>query len=189
MQPDPTAAPTSSDGTATSGSYGPPDALSQLKQDHEEVEMLFSQCEQPQPASGASDPRADLIRHICRELTVHAQLEEQVFYPALREAGVDSRLLDEAVQEHAEAKQLIAQLERNASGDAVIEPLQRLMAAVRQHVQEEESQLFPAAREHNIDLSALGRRLSECKPQVKQQAREQQMQGQPRSAAQSQMQN
>lgn len=176
--------PATSIGTDAGSSSAPamPDALALLKQDHEKVEQLFAQCEQQR--SGASDERGDVVHHICRELTVHAQIEEQVFYPALREAGVESSLLDEATQEHAEVKLMIAQLQ-GASGDAVTQPLQRLMEAVRHHVQEEESQMFPAARTCGVDLGELGQRLAQCKQNVKPQVEQQMMQQQSQSPSQN----
>src|ERR1051325_5107402 len=119
----------------------PAAALDLLEQDHREAEALFDQFEHDE------DARPELARKICLALTVHSLIEEEVFYPAAREAGIDA-LLDEAEVEHAAAKQLIAEIER-------MRPTNRLFAAtvtvlgeyVRHHIEEEEGQLFPALRE------------------------------------------
>lgn len=142
------------------------DALAVLKQDHHEIELLFLQCER-QRGSSALD-QSDLARHICRELIVHGEMEKRVFHPALRQAGVESQMLDDAVQEHTEVGRLIAQIESTSGYDA-FELLQRLMSAVRHHVQEEEMDMFAAARDCGIDLEQLGTRLTETKQRLKRQ--------------------
>lgn len=150
--------------TTSTAQSGQVDALALLKEDHDEVNQLFAECEQGGHAAQGSE---DVIEHICRELKVHAALEEELFYPALRAAGVQSRLLDEAQKEHAEAKRLIEAVE-GASSDGVAEPLRKLMQAVRHHVHEEEGEMFPAARECGIDLAELGQRMAQRKQEVKQ---------------------
>ena len=105
-----------------------------------------------------------LAERICLTLTVHTQIEEEIFYPAAREGINDDDLLDEAEVEHASAKQLIA-------GILAMEPSEPLYDAkvtvlgeyVSHHIEEEEGQMFPEARESDLDLKALGVQLAERK--------------------------
>jgi iron-sulfur cluster repair protein YtfE (RIC family) len=101
---------------------------------------------------------------ICAELTVHAQIEEEIFYPALREALPDAAdLLEEAEAEHQEAKDLIAQIQALGQADAEMDELvAQLNRAIEHHVKEERDELFPKAKAAlNVDLEALGEQLRE----------------------------
>lgn len=138
------------------------DALTLLKQDHDKVDELFAQCE---PGSGSAARGGDVLRQLCRELKIHSAIEEQVFYPALRQAGVPDGLLDEAEEEHDDVRQLVARIE-SGSDESVREPLRELKLAVRQHVQKEEGEMFAAARKCGVDLNALGQRLADQKRQL-----------------------
>ncbi len=117
----------------------PVNAVHLLLQDHREVEQLFSRIE---TAGGAGPDEA--VQEVVRELSVHAVIEEQVLYPAIREKvpGGD-QLADHAIEEHQEAKELLAQID--GSDDAIERRslLARLMREVRSHVEEEEADLFP----------------------------------------------
>lgn len=128
------------------------DALSLLERDHRLAEQLFADFER------ASDLQLDpLARRICKLLKIHAQIEEEIFYPAARQALDDAALIDEAEAEHAEARQLIAKLEAISAGVDEFRPtMQTLAAAVRAHVAEEEGTLFARLRDAGIDLQALG---------------------------------
>lgn len=119
-----------------------PSATKMIRMDHTHAVALFHKLT-PDAAEGV---RAAAIRNLCTALEIHAQLEEELFYPALRENGVQSEALDKAVPEHAEMKSLIARVrslegQRAAQDDAVHE----LMRAVLHHVADEETQLLPAA--------------------------------------------
>jgi iron-sulfur cluster repair protein YtfE (RIC family) len=109
----------------------------------------------------ADDDRAALARSICAELTVHAQIEEEIFYPALRDAIDTPELLDLAEEEHQEAKELIAQIQAQPQADAEMDALVAALAcAIETHVQEERDLLFPKARSAAaLDLDALGAQL------------------------------
>src|SRR5215475_5449623 len=87
------------------------DAIAPLKADHRKVEYLFEKYET------ARGRKADIARQICMELTVHTMIEEEIFYPACREAGVESDMMDEANVEHDGAKILIAELEAGSPDD------------------------------------------------------------------------
>lgn len=148
-----------------------------LDADHIAVKHLFVEYARlamaPDPAAGAD--RAALAKKICEELTVHAQIEEEVFYPALRDASPDAAaLLDEAQAEHREAKRMIAQLQAMERADPAMDALVAdLNRAVEHHVKEERDELFPKARSSGLDLDALGARLLE---------RQRELQGEPAPA-------
>jgi len=140
------------------------DAIALLKQDHRTVEELFEQFEK---ASG-DGRKQKLAEQICLELSVHAQIEEEIFYPALRDAIDDEDLIDEADVEHASAKQLIAQLEQLEVGvdhyDATVTVLGEY---IDHHVKEEEGEMFSKAREADIDSAALGEELAIRKAELR----------------------
>ena len=142
------------------------DAIALLKQDHRTVEDLFAQFEK---ASG--DGRKQTIaEQICLELSVHAKIEEEIFYPAC-EGKVDEDLLKEAYVEHDGAKVLIAEIEANSEGsdeffDAKVKVLQE---QIEHHVEEEEKRmegLFSQARQAGLDMEALGEQLARRKAEL-----------------------
>jgi hemerythrin superfamily protein len=131
------------------------DAIQLLKNDHREVEKHLSAFEK---ASGSR--KAELARTICQALTVHAQLEEEIFYPAAREQIDDQELLDEAEVEHASAKQLIGEIESGSAGDPLFDAKVKVLGEyVKHHVKEEEREMFPQARKAGIDLKGLGEQI------------------------------
>lgn len=139
------------------------DALGLLIEDHERVRQLFEQFE------GADRPGKRALAHqICQELKIHAQIEEEIFYPAARQALDDEDLVDEAVEEHAEAKQLIARIEAAGADEAEVETtVLELREAIEHHVDEEEGEMFPQVRSTGVDLVALGGQLADRKRQLK----------------------
>ena len=100
----------SSSSSRGSSASGGRDAIALLKADHKEVDDLFEEYEELAGAEADGAERQALAEQICDMLTVHATIEEEIFYPAARELVVDSDLLDEAEVEHASAKDLIAQI-------------------------------------------------------------------------------
>jgi iron-sulfur cluster repair protein YtfE (RIC family) len=137
-----------------------PDAINLLETDHREVEDLFAKAE---ANSGAA--KSQVVNKICQELTIHAQIEEQVIYPAMRAVGLD-HLIDEAEQEHQKVKELVARLEGMDSATAEADAtLAELKADVSHHVEEEESTTFPRFR-RAVDqnrLDDLGNQLRQAK--------------------------
>lgn len=119
-----------------------------------------------------TDQRPALARKICRELTVHAQIEEEIFYPALREVIDLPELLDEAQAEHQQAKELIARIEGLSGADATMDDLvSQLARAAEDHVKEERDLLFPKARAaEGLDLDALGAKMKERQQELESQA-------------------
>lgn len=144
----------------------PQDACELLDADHIAVKHLFVEYARLAMASrnDSSAERAELASRICEELTVHASIAEEVFYPALRKAVPDAAaLLDEARSEHQEARELIAQIEALATADMEMDELvSQLACAVEHRVREERDQLFPKARSaKKLDLAALADRMRE----------------------------
>jgi iron-sulfur cluster repair protein YtfE (RIC family) len=142
------------------------DACQLLDADHLAVKHLFVEYARLATAAGA-DERGDrhaLAMQACDELTVHAQIEEELFYPALRKAVPDAAdLLDEAREEHQQAKDLVAQIRALDAADEEMDQLvAQLSRAVEHHVKEERDELFPKARSApGLDLAALGEQLRE----------------------------
>ncbi len=149
------------------------DAIALLKADHKTVKGLFKEAE------GLSDrAKVQLKRlgdQICKELTVHAQIEEQIFYPAIKQsAGKKHKeeydLVLESVEEHALVKHVIRDLEAIDGSDETYKPkLKVLKEIVEDHVKEEERDMFPGVRDlmDEDELLELGRRMSELKAQAK----------------------
>jgi hypothetical protein len=135
----------------------PPDATSLLMLDHAEVKAMFRQHDM----EGNAAIKAVLARKICITLTVHAQIEEEIFYPDAGAALEDDEMVAEAVEEHAEMKAEIAKVvEGMAAGKTVDRSVKKLMQLVEHHVQEEETEMFPDMRQTDVDLYELGGRLS-----------------------------
>lgn len=135
------------------------DAIALLKEDHRKVEDLFEQFEK---ASG--DGRKEkLALEICKELTIHTILEEEIFYPAL-EGKVEEDLLKESFVEHDAAKLLIAEIEAGGPSDEYYDSKVKVLSEeIEHHVEEEEKRgegLFAQARDADVDLEALGERMT-----------------------------
>ena len=143
------------------------DACELLDADHLAVKHLFVEYARMAYAPGApaSADRAAIAAKICDEITVHAQIEEEIFYPALREAVSGAAdVVAEAEQEHQQAKALIAQIRERggAADDGMDQLVADLARAIEHHVKEERDELFPKARSTpGLDLGALGARLAQ----------------------------
>lgn len=141
------------------------DAIALLKADHRTVEDLFEQFEK---ASG-DGRKAKIARQICLELTVHAQIEEEIFYPAC-EGKVEDDLLKEAYVEHDGAKVLIAEIEAGGPDDEFYEAkVSVLSEQIEHHVGEEEKRMegmFAQARHAGLDMDALGEQLRARKAEL-----------------------
>ena len=144
------------------------DATILLTRDHNEVEKLFKQYEKLAKAEADASEREELARQICMMLTVHAQIEEEVFYPAAREAGIEDDLLDEAEVEHASAKDLIAQIESMSAEDELYDAKVKVLGEyVNHHVEEEEDEMFPKCRRNKqMDLAELAAELAARKEEL-----------------------
>lgn len=142
------------------------DAITLLTEDHENVKSMFEQYEGLGDRANASKKK--LATQICTELTKHAMVEEEIFYPAVRAAGKDKEdLIDEAVVEHASAKDLIAQiLDMEPTEDLFDAKVKVLSELVEHHVQEEENEMFEKARGAGLGMEMLGQQIAERKAQI-----------------------
>jgi hemerythrin superfamily protein len=122
------------------------DATRLLEQDHRTVEELFVAFEE---ATGDSEEKERIARDITRELSIHASIEEQVFYPAVRASVTDGEdLVDHSLDEHQEVKELLADIEKMSGGDPGFhQKVEAVIRDVREHVEEEEGEMFPRLRE------------------------------------------
>ena len=143
------------------------DAVSLLSADHAEVKQMFETYRQLVDENADDEQRGELARKICSMLTVHAEIEEEIFYPAMRDNVDDELTVDEAEVEHASAKELIEQLEGMDPGDALYDAKVIVLGEyVDHHVQEEENELFPQAEKVGIDLDELGAELASRKREL-----------------------
>ncbi|MDR6854256.1 hemerythrin domain-containing protein [Variovorax guangxiensis] len=154
----------------TTAKRAEPDACSLLDTDHRNVKKMFKEYETltGSKAASASQKKRDLANQICMELTVHAQIEEEIFYPALREAIKDTDLLDEAEVEHASAKDLIAQIQDAAEVDDKFDAKVTVLGEyIDHHVKEERNEIFVKARAaRGLDLVALREQLAARKEEL-----------------------
>ena len=143
-------------------------ALKLLKDDHRQVEELFRQFES-QKEQGATAEKTRTAQLICVALTIHAAIEEELFYPAARRAlekeGKD--VVDEAAVEHQSLKDIIGRLEVAPAKDPLYDAAVKVLEEyVKHHVKEEENELFPKVRSAELDLEALGKQMFERKTQL-----------------------
>jgi hypothetical protein len=138
---------------------GREDAIALLKADHREVEGYFEEFEKARSA----DRKQDLAQKICGALTVHATIEEEIYYPAFLEATEEEDLHHEAAVEHEAAKRLIAEIEASGPDDDYFDAKVTVLSEmIKHHVKEEEQPdgLFAKSRQSEMDLDALGEQLA-----------------------------
>ena len=141
----------------------PQEATAMLRADHQNVSELFEEYEKARAAT----KKKDLVTQICTELTVHAQIEEEIFYPAVKQALKDTKLVPEATVEHATLKDLIAQVEDvEPDGEMFDAKIKVLSEYVKHHVKEEQDEIFPKARATKLDMVELGARMSARKDEL-----------------------
>jgi len=142
------------------------DAIDLLRRDHEAVEDLFDQFEDARESEN-DEEMATLVACVCSALTVHAQIEEELFYPAIRQLPEAADMVDEAAVEHQMIKDLVAQLEAMRPGDDLFEAKVKVLSEyVKHHVKEEEGEIFPEVKDSDIDLEALGKKLAVRKTEL-----------------------
>jgi hemerythrin superfamily protein len=150
--------------TSTSGrsTDAPRDAIALLKQDHRTVSALFEEFEKAD-----DEEQAAIAQRVCQLLTVHATIEEELLYPAAKEAfegEEDEDLVNEAEVEHGSAKELIAKIEGMSSEDEHFKATVTVLGEyIKHHVKEEEGELFPQLKKTEVDLKELGSQLAERK--------------------------
>lgn len=146
------------------------DAIKLLKDDHREVEGWFEDFEDTNSAS----KKQKLANQICLALRVHTQIEEEVFYPACREAGIEVDMMDEADVEHDGAKKLIAEIEAGKPGDDHWDAKVKVLSEmIKHHVKEEEQRdgMFAKAKKADLDLKELGAEMKARKDELMKAAR------------------
>lgn len=144
--------------TTAAGKGGKASAL--LKEDHQRVLKMFKDYEDRK----GSAERQELAARICKELKIHTEIEEAIFYPAVRGAISKASLLDEAEVEHASAKELIRQIEAMQPDDDLYDAKVKVLGEyVRHHILEEEKEMFPAAAKAGIDTPDIAAELRERK--------------------------
>ena len=154
----------------TSTKRAAPDACSLLDSDHRNVKKMFKEYEEltHSRAANAQQKKRELANRICTELTIHAQIEEEIFYPALREAISETDLLDEAEVEHGSAKELIAQIESATEVDDKFDAKVIVLGEyIDHHVKEERNEIFVKARAaKGLDLVAMREQLATRKEEL-----------------------
>jgi hypothetical protein len=140
------------------------DAIAMLNADHRKVKSIFKKFEKLKKQDSGDAEKAELVQEACMELTVHAQLEEEIFYPAVREATGEDDLMDEAQVEHMSAKDFIAQLQSMRPGDEHYDAKFTVLGEyINHHVEEEEGEMFRKAKQANVDTASLGEQMLERK--------------------------
>jgi hypothetical protein len=144
-----------------------PDAIDLLVDDHLAVDACFKRYEKLMKADASGSAREAQAREICRMLTAHTTIEEEIFYPAARRAGLESDLLDEADVEHASAKSLIAQIEGGSPSDPLYDARVTVLGEyIKHHVVEEHGEMFPKCRRAGMDLVALREQMEARKAEL-----------------------
>ena len=150
--------------TAKAGSKAP-NAIELLKQDHASVKKAFKEFEKMDHTDTAT--LQELVTTVCNELKVHTMIEEEIFYPAVREAIDDEDLMNEAQVEHDSAKVLIQQLEGMKADDPLfVANFAVLGEQIEHHVEEEETEMFPQLKKAKLDLEALGEKMMARKEEL-----------------------
>ncbi|GAA4341417.1 hemerythrin domain-containing protein [Pigmentiphaga soli] len=138
-------------------------AIGMLLDDHRSAKKHFKAFEQ----ASSDDEKGQIAREVCMELTAHTQLEEELFYPFLRDVPGLEDMLDEAVVEHASAKDLIAQIQAMQPGDDLFDAKVTVLGEyINHHVGEEEGELFPKVIAKKVDMRELGERMKARKEEL-----------------------
>lgn len=146
---------------------GDKDALSLLHDDHKRVQKLFREFKRLVEDEAVHEEKAAVVRKACAELIIHARIEEEIFYPAVRAVIGEDELLDEAQIEHDSAKELIHQLLDMMPGEELYDAKFIVLSEqVKHHIREEEDHIFTAAKKARMDLGLLGREMEVRKQEL-----------------------
>jgi hemerythrin superfamily protein len=148
-------------GTQSNAMAAGQDAIALLTADHREVAEMFEQFEQL--GDRATTSKEKLKDKICKALIAHTTIEEEIFYPAVRAANVEEGedMVDEAIVEHAAAKDLIKQLQEMQPDDELYDAKVKVLSEqIEHHVKEEEKEMFPKAKKAGLDLLAQGQEMA-----------------------------
>jgi hemerythrin superfamily protein len=136
------------------------DAIALLEADHQRVEALYRDFKS---AGGTPATKLDLAQAICAELTLHAMVEEEIFYPAFAQATGDEALVEHARQEHQQVKELIAKVPHADNLDGAMAVIMR---HVQEHVEEERRDIFAKAKASGMELATVARRIETRRAEV-----------------------
>ncbi len=140
------------------------DAIEMLKADHDKVKDMFKQFDELMDQDGSKKEKTALAQRICDALKIHSQIEEEIFYPAVRLAIDDDDLVDEAEAEHASIKELVEQIEAMHAGDDRYDAKVIVLGEqVEHHVVEEEDEMFPMVKSAKVDTAGLGAQMHQRK--------------------------
>jgi hemerythrin superfamily protein len=153
-------------GTQSNAMAAGQDAIALLTADHREVADMFEQFDQLGDRATASKEK--LKDKICKALIAHTTIEEEIFYPAVREKIEEGEdMVDEAVVEHAAAKDLIKQLQEMQPDDELYDAKVKVLGEqIEHHVKEEEKEMFPKVKKSGLDLLALGQEMAMRKQEL-----------------------
>lgn len=140
-----------------------PNAVQMIKRDHKKVDGLFTKFEQQKKPEG----KKRICEQVIQELEVHAKLEEEIFYPAVRKHIGEEEMLEEAKQEHQQAKEIMRELKKMDIEDEQLEDkFSELVEAIKHHVEEEEGEMLPKVEDSDMDLSEYGEQMAERKEEL-----------------------
>ena len=140
-----------------------PSAAQLIRRDHKKVESLFEKFDKAKKI----EAKKKVCEQVIQELEVHATIEEEIFYPAVRKHLGEEDLLEEAKKEHQEAKEIMAELKQDDLEDEEFESkFGELVEGVQHHVEEEENELLPKAEESDMDLQGYGEEIAQRKEQL-----------------------
>ncbi|HZM34485.1 MAG TPA: hemerythrin domain-containing protein [Burkholderiales bacterium] len=141
------------------------EAIEMLKEDHAKVKKAFKEFEKMDRSD--TETCRQLVQTVCEDLKVHTTLEEEIFYPAVREAIEDDDIMNEAAVEHETAKMLIDQLENMEPDDPNYYATFTVLGEyVMHHVKEEEGEMFTEAKKSDIDFESLAQRMQDRKAEL-----------------------
>jgi len=139
------------------------DAIALLRADHKKVSELYAQYE----TTRSPAKKKALVATICLELSVHARVEEEIFYPAVKAALKDKEMIPEAQVEHASLKELIAQVkDKEPDGEMFDAKIKVMSEYTKHHVKEEQNEIFPAAKKTRLDMQDLGAQIAARKEEL-----------------------
>ncbi|WP_075353231.1 hemerythrin domain-containing protein [Desulfovibrio sp. DV] len=141
----------------------PQDAIALLRADHKHLSDLFAKYEEMR----SSSQKKAHVAQICTEFKIHALVEEEIFYPAVKKALKDDEMIPEALVEHASINNLVGQLESmEPDGEMYDAKIKVMSEYVKHHVKEEQQELFPKAKETKLDMNDLGARMASRKEEL-----------------------
>jgi hemerythrin superfamily protein len=140
-----------------------PNATQLIRRDHKKVEGLFDKFEQTKKP----ETKKRIADQVIQELEIHTKVEEEIFYPAVRKHLGEEDMLEEAKQEHQQAKEIIRELKKlDAEDDQLEEKFSELVESVKHHVEEEEGEMLPKVEESDMDLIEIGDEILDRKEEL-----------------------